>query len=86
MRPAPTSRLRKVWNLFHWWFGRAVLLAGLGNFFFGVWMVNGSTPVYYIVPAVILLVWCCIAFVKARAMPPALPRCTMPTLGQPESL
>ena len=36
-------------------------------------MVNGSTPVYYIMPAAILFAWCCIAFVKARvhAMPPA---------------
>ena len=66
MRPAPTSKLRKVWNLFHWWFGRGVMLAGLGNFFFGVWMVNGNAPAYFIVPAAIILMWCGIAFVKVR--------------------
>jgi hypothetical protein len=65
LRPAPGSKLRKVWNLWHWWVGRLVLAAGIGQFFFGLWIV-GNPALYYIVPAAIIALWCIVAFVKVR--------------------
>lgn len=65
MRPKPGGKLRKLWNLWHWWVGRLLLAAGVGQFFFGVWL-GGNSSLYYIVPAALLGLWCIIAFVKVR--------------------
>jgi membrane protein YdbS with pleckstrin-like domain len=66
IRPKPQSRYRKFWNLWHWWLGRLVLVAALGNFFFGLWLV-GSSPPWYIGAAAIICAWIFIGFLKVRA-------------------
>ncbi|BDA46005.1 probable cytochrome b561 and DOMON domain-containing protein at C-terminar half [Coccomyxa sp. Obi] len=63
VRPPPDSRFRKYWNTAHYWWGRILLVVALLNFFFGIWLVH-SSPLYYIVPAAILIFWCLAGFVK----------------------
>ncbi len=63
LRPPPDSRNRKLWNLFHWWFGRIILVAGLGNFFFGLWLVD-SAKEWYLGAGAFIVFWCLIGLVK----------------------
>ncbi len=62
LRPAPEHFLRRSWNLVHWWWGRLIMVAAFGNFFYGLWMVN-SGLLWYIVPAAIVA-----AFLVASAL------------------
>lgn len=63
LRPKPESRYRRLWNLGHWWLGRCILVAGIGNFFFGLWLVD-STPWWYIGTVIIIVFWCIIGILK----------------------
>ena len=72
LRPAPEHWLRRPWNLVHWWWGRLLMLAAFGNFFYGLWMVKSSLP-YYIVPAAILAAFLIASALKVRA--PSLSQC-----------
>ena len=65
LRPAPEHFLRRSWNLVHWWWGRLIVIAALGNFFYGLWMV-GSGLIWYIVPAAIVAAFLIAAALKAR--------------------
>ncbi len=72
VRPPPDSRFRKYWNTAHFWWGRILLAVALLNFFFGVFLAH-STPLYYIVPAAILLSWVLVGLVKVRTAAPVVP-------------
>lgn len=65
LRPAPEHWLRRPWNLVHWWWGRLIAVVALGNFFFGLWMLN-SGLVWYIVPAAIIAAFLIASALKVR--------------------
>ena len=56
LRPGEVSKLRRLWNLGHWWLGRAALAVALGHLFFGL-RLGGEGLLYFLVLAAIVAAW-----------------------------
>lgn len=53
LRPGEVSKLRRLWNLGHWWLGRAALLVALGNLFFGLRLAGEGLLFFLVLAAVV---------------------------------
>jgi hypothetical protein len=56
LRPGEESKLRRLWNLGHWWLGRAALVVALGNLFLGL-RLGGEGLLYFLVLAALVAAW-----------------------------
>jgi hypothetical protein len=56
LRPGAESKLRRLWNLGHWWLGRAALVAALGNLFLGL-RLGGEGLLAFLVLAALVAAW-----------------------------